>query len=766
MWLQQSNAASQPPCANRRSRRGTPGYSSADEVPRAISVGVPARVGALNPADRRVSSGFGSTHGVSANRETRGTRRRDIQGLRAVAVTLVVLDHFTGWPTGGFIGVDIFFVISGFLISSLMLREYDRTGSISLRSFYVRRMRRLFPAAFACLAAVAVASLYLFNRSRAIDSVVDTGWALAFMANWRFAIKGTDYLQAELAPSPVQHYWSLAVEEQFYFVWPLLLIMMLTLGNRWSRRAGTSPGRGPVLAGTLVISVLSFGWALYETGTNPTVAYFSSLTRAWELGVGVVVALAAARFSPTRAVRTVLAWVGLIGIGGSAVLISPLSAFPGPTAIWPVLATAALLLSGLGGTPPPMVVLNNPVSDFVGKISYSLYLWHWPVVVFLEPRLPWEGLGAFTVLAVVSLALSTLSFFFVEEPFRRASGLGYELHLPWTARARRSAKRRKLRRRLLAPALVVIAVLLVAPAVANVLRAPETLSTEGVAGARALTEGSTANAPSDVSFAPAVDQLADDVPILYAKACHQYRDGTRAAACTFDYSKGQDNPVTVALVGDSHAVQWFPALDIVAEQQGWLLQTYTKAACPLNAAVLAYPAPTRYDACVTWNEGVMQELTRTGFDRVIVAASASYSALLADGELVRGSRADQLMAQGYTESWEELVSAGVPVVMVEDSPRPGVDVVECLALHTEEPAQCAFPRHSALRKSSPMKVAAEGMTGVQVVDLNDYICPDQECQMVVGGLVVYRDGNHLTASYSTSLAPMLKRALGDSASPE
>ncbi|MGB3185224.1 MAG: SGNH hydrolase domain-containing protein [Ornithinimicrobium sp.] len=207
-----------------------------------------------------------------------------------------------------------------------------------------------------------------------------------------------------------------------------------------------------------------------------------------------------------------------------------------------------------------------------------------------------------------------------------------------------------------------------------------------------------------------------------------------------------------------------PGGDIVAEEQGWVLQTYTKAACPLNAAVLAYPAPTRYDECVTWNARVMQELTRSGPDMVIATASASYTAVLSDEELVEGPDAYLLMAQGYADSWEELVSAGVRVAMLEDSPRPGIDVAECLSLNTDDPGQCAFPREAALQESSPMNTAAAGMGGVHVVDLNDYVCPDQECQMVIGGLVVYRDLNHLTASYAATLAPMLQRALGDSVS--
>jgi peptidoglycan/LPS O-acetylase OafA/YrhL len=215
--------------------------------------------------------------------------RGDIEGLRAVAVGLVLLDHVLGWPAGGFIGVDVFFVISGFLITGLLVRERERTGRISFRAFYVRRVRRLMPAALAALVATTLAAWALFPRGRFWEAVDDGVWALLFGANIHFAQQGTDYFQQTAAPSPFQHFWSLAVEEQFYLLWPALILAVFAL------RPG---GRGRLLGpAKVVVTAGSFAWSVHATMASPATAYFSTLTRAWELGVGALVAVAATPLS-------------------------------------------------------------------------------------------------------------------------------------------------------------------------------------------------------------------------------------------------------------------------------------------------------------------------------------------------------------------------------------------------------------------------------------------------------------------------------------
>ena len=351
---------------------------------------------------------------------TPASPRRDIQGLRALAVLAVIGAHAAGWPAGGVLGVDVFFVISGFLITGMLLREAKETGRVSLVGFYARRARRLLPAALVVLIAVAVAGWFMFNRIRGTQTLWDAAWAAAFASNWNFAAQGTDYFADTGAVSPVQHFWSLSVEEQFYLGWPLLLLIALALVGR--RRLAVVVG-----VASAVIVAASFGWALVQSDSQATVAYFSTLTRAWELGAGALVAalVPVLRRIP-RVIGAVAQWLGAAGIVASLLLIDPTSGgFPAPWAAGPVAATALVLAGGVAGDARQrhLFPLTNPVAVFLGDASYSLYLWHFPVVVFAETLLPASEFRLWIVLGA-SLVLGLASYLIVEQPLRYAPFLG------------------------------------------------------------------------------------------------------------------------------------------------------------------------------------------------------------------------------------------------------------------------------------------------------------------------------------------------------
>ncbi|WP_378148167.1 acyltransferase family protein [Cnuibacter sp. UC19_7] len=371
--------------------------------------------------------------------------RPDIQGLRALAVVAVILDHAIGWPLGGFVGVDVFFVISGFLITGLLLRDLERTGRVSFRDFYAKRMRRILPAALVVLAVTAGVGFVVFNVTRAWQTVWDAVYSLVFVANWRFAAQGTDYFHASDAVSPLQHFWSLSVEEQFYLVWPGLVMLLLLLLPAALRRgapasasasgAGSASARASVSASRMravrivvgvaaaIVVAASFGWAVVQTGSDPTVAYFSTLTRAWELALGAVLAAALPLLLRLPSVlRAVLGWVGLAGIVASFFVIDGGSTpFPGPGAALPVVATAVLIAGGVGGgRQRHLFPLTNPVSVFVGDMSYSLYLWHFPVIVFFAVLLPTPGPTTTGIVLATIGALALVSYFLVEQPLHRS----------------------------------------------------------------------------------------------------------------------------------------------------------------------------------------------------------------------------------------------------------------------------------------------------------------------------------------------------------
>jgi peptidoglycan/LPS O-acetylase OafA/YrhL len=289
--------------------------------------------------------------------------RRELQGLRAVAVLLVVLDH-AGVPflRGGYVGVDVFFVLSGYLITGLLLRQARRGGRIRLSEFYVRRARRILPAAVLTLVVTDLVAHQLLNLVRARQAVSDSVWAAFFMANVHFAQEGSDYFSQLQPPSPVQHYWTLAVEEQFYLVWPVVLAGVLTVPCLRRR----------LLWIVLAAAAASLAWSIHSTATDATYAYYSTATRAWELAVGAALAIAAPRL------RGAAAWLGLACICTAAVAFSSSTPFPGYAALLPTVG-AALVIAASNGSASRL--LSRAPLRYVGDRSYAFYLWHWPVLV-------------------------------------------------------------------------------------------------------------------------------------------------------------------------------------------------------------------------------------------------------------------------------------------------------------------------------------------------------------------------------------------------
>ena len=358
-------------------------------------------------------------HAPPADRRLR--YRADIQGLRAIAVLAVIADHLAGWPRGSFDGVDIFFVISGYLITGILVREFESRKTISFLGFYARRIKRILPAGLFVIGATLCATRVLAGIDRYHFAAKDAIAAVFFAANWRFAHTGVNYFNQALPPSPLQHYWSLSVEEQFYFVWPWLMLGLLLIGLRlrfWRHE------QARLVAGVaiVVLSGVSLWLAFVQTSSNPTVAYFSTFDRAWELGLGALIAVAARpleRFD--RRLRLVVALAGLVGILVSLFVVRSSPGFPAPWALLPTLSTAAVLGAGAGLTSRSLMPLTNPASQYLGNTSYGLYLWHFPVVVLIVAVFPQYSAAYWIVGLALIFGLSAASFHLLEDPARRGT---------------------------------------------------------------------------------------------------------------------------------------------------------------------------------------------------------------------------------------------------------------------------------------------------------------------------------------------------------
>jgi peptidoglycan/LPS O-acetylase OafA/YrhL len=675
--------------------------------------------------------------------------RADIQGLRAIAVSLVLLFHL--WPNrlgGGFVGVDVFFVISGFLITSHLYSRPPRTGR-DLAAFWSRRVRRLLPASLLVLAATAVATRLVAPETQWAATAHEVIAAAMYVENWQLARSSVDYLAAENAASPVQHFWSLSVEEQFYLVWPVLMLLLVALSRRrgWRSGAVVSAGLGVVVAASLAFSVTA-------TVAEPASAYFITPTRIWELGVGALLAIAAAGAGPRLSatpgwLRALLAWAGLGAILVAGLRYTGATPFPGWQAALPVLGAAAVIGARAGetGASPVRLLALRPV-QLLGDISYSVYLWHWPMVV-LVPYVSGSHLGRLDKAAIILLTavLAWLSKTYVEDRFRFAvQGVP----------VRRSFQ-------LAAAGMAVVVALGVAQTV-EVGRREDTaratlakaLSSGGPCFGAAALSGGTDCAPSTRGpSVPAPAQAADDKTEAYDRDCFEPAPFTGVRRCVFGDPKGA---VSIALVGNSHAGHWLPAVERVARDKGWKVTTFLASECTANRAAVAWDATRKQRGCLGWAGKVLDQTSSGEFDLVVTSER--------NGRAAAGRTYDDsypAWLSGYRKVVAGWVRARTNVLVIHDTATPGAtlkSVPDCLAQHEDRLLACAGPRRRWVPRDPLVQAAREaGVASVSTVDLNDHLCDGDTCPAVIGGVTVYSDASHMTKTFATTLAPYLEPSL-------
>jgi peptidoglycan/LPS O-acetylase OafA/YrhL len=643
--------------------------------------------------------------------------RPDIQGLRAIAVAAVVLNH-AGIPgiSGGYVGVDVFFVISGFLISTHLVTGLERDGRVRFATFYARRARRILPASLAVLVLSVVGAMVWVPPLLRASTMQDAIATALYVPNYAFAVQGTDYLAQSTTPSLFEHYWSLGVEEQFYLVWPALLALVWLVGRR-SRRA-----LGAVLA---VVVVSSLVCAVLLTYQAQPWAFFSLWSRAWELGLGGLVALAL-RARPQvlpPVVAAVAGWAGVAGILVAVAVYSGGTVFPGIAALLPVAATGLVILAG--ATPTrfgPQLLLGTRPFQLLGLVSYSLYLVHWPILQLPQAAVGYQHplpLWAKALLAVAAVPVAWLMYRFVEDPARRA---------PWLARAR---PRRSL---LAAGAGAALAATLAVVAIAVTAVMP--LDAGRAVARTAPTDPPAATGIVASNLTPSLRAASSDNPGIYADGC----EVTYVSATPIPCSTGSGGR-TIVLFGDSHAAEWYPALQRVVAASGDTLVTQTKSACAsIDVEQTWEGAP--YTSCGTWRDAVIAQL-RAHPPAMVVLADYTASIGGADPE---GRWRDGM------ESTIRTLSAFTEVVLIADTPdlrdSPGV----CLSAHLDDTASCTKAASDAL--DAPGRrgtAAAASATGTPLIDLTGYFCSDV-CPPIIGNVLVYRDSHHMTATYSASLA--------------
>lgn len=683
--------------------------------------------------------------------------RDDIQGMRALAVGLVILAHAGfGTVAGGFIGVDLFFVVSGYLIIGLLLREAQERGRTSVTGFYARRARRILPAASLVLVVTLAVAAWEWSLLRVSEVVKDVVWSAFFAANFRFTSVETDYFASGEPPSPVQHYWSLAVEEQFYLVIPFV-VLIVTAAVRGGVAAGNAVTpeqrrrlRRWLALALLAISAASLLWSVVLTENDRTTAYFSTPARAWELGAGGLAAMVVSdrgRRLLRRWQAELLGWAGLALVLWAAVSYDATTAFPGVAAAVPVLGAALMLVVGAteagAGTLFNRALSVRPLT-LIGAWSFSLYLWHWPVLQFAESH--WGRPLTHPRLAAVlllTLGLSVLSYYLVEEPFRRG--------VTW-----RPARRALL----LYP--VSLAVVLggawagnhyVDRQIAEMAGNPSIVVSD-YDQARLSDDPTTALVQASLLAAdeghpvPGAlrPQLGDVRESIAPLGECDYREGMRRLCPTGD----PDADRVIVVTGDSHARAWGPAFTRIGEQHGYRVYHLVYSGCPANTATRADPADGGdWPECEEFKAWVLDQVKELRPEAVVVANNAYRSHPFVD-----------VQDEGLAEELAELRKSADRVTVVGNMPvvsrMPGV----CLATRDADLGTCVQEPHGKPRRMQRAFADIAAAQGARFVDVHRWFCDHGRCPAVIGDYVSMRDKDHVTVEYAEELAAPLAEALG------
>ncbi len=731
--------------------------------------------------------------------------RLDIQGLRAVAVLLVLVFHL--WPEiigGGYVGVDVFFVISGFLITGHLLSHPPRRPH-DLFVFWGRRIRRLLPAALMVLVVTAVASYLIAPDTRWGATATEVIASALYVENWVLAGSSVDYLLAEHDPTPVQHYWSLSVEEQFYLFWPVLLLVVFWLvarvrlvrGSVGEERPGPRSSNGPwrprgappepprsglaaARAAFIAVAAGSLFLSITATSTEPASAYFVTPTRIWELALGGVVATLPSLSGLGRAGKAAdpVAWIGLGMVVAAGVSFSSDTPFPGSAALLPVIGTAITIFAAAAGPWSPTRVLRIRPIQHLGDTSYSIYLWHWPLLVLWKTAVgdvtPIASIGILTA----TIVLATATKLVIEDPLRFAprlqrlkatftlAGVGMVVVCMLGSVELLAARQRIDAAAASLPGGIVSDGPLVQtdpegdplpPPTLEPGATPEpeptdapaaTFSSSSCDGAAAIVRGFDV-CPQDPAarMRPPPIAAQSDYSDSYRDGCWNYAPFATQRVCT--YGKGT---VRIALVGNSHAGQWLPALQVLAKRNHWTITTFLASQCNATDARLEFYVAAKIDGCLGYGRWVLGATGGHAFDLVVTSERQSVN--------TQGDNwADTAAAAraGYSTYLQRWSASGAKVLILRDTPFPGRFIPDCLAAHpTNQPACAGTP--ADWRSRDPLFDAARqlALPGIETLDTTDFFCTDTACPAVIGSVVVYLDKSHMTATYSRSIAPFIE----------
>lgn len=636
--------------------------------------------------------------------------RADIEGLRAIAILLVIGAHF-GLPgmSGGFIGVDIFFVISGYLITGLLVREHAETSNIRLLRFYANRFRRLFPALATMLVASSLAAYLILPETQNLAQSKAAAMAAVWVSNLHFTFADVNYFAAETSTNIFLHTWSLGVEEQFYILWPLLILLTV----RFFTIAKSEHAIWTMLS---IVMAVSLAGCLVVAQDYPIQAFYLMPTRAWQFAAGAMIWLVASRKPLSNPCSNSLALAGYLLLLASLILITRSTTYPGALALLPTLATCALLWSGSRSASLASKLLSLKPLQRIGRLSYSWYLWHWPILILGEHLMPIKGNILNTLLAIgLSLLIAAVTHYLIENPIRY--GQAKQAKPIWQV------------------GITVAAMVLLN---SQLLRW-NTLAEDNLASQTNRYTGART-----------------DLPFFYRDGCDDWYQSDQLKPCSYG---SESAPKTVVLMGDSIGAQWFPTLTRMFNPADWKIIVLTKSSCPMVDEPFFYKRIGReYTECTTWRDRAISWLNNQKPDIIFLGSTAS------------NSFTDQQLTAGTLRILKKLSPHASAIYVIEANPVLGFNGPECLMQHSQtRPEKCSTSIAGTSKYAhvaNTLKSTTSKYENTHWLETATFVCPENNCKAERDGVIIFRDSQHLTASFTETAASHFERQMAKKKQPE
>jgi peptidoglycan/LPS O-acetylase OafA/YrhL len=671
-------------------------------------------------------------------------KNKEIQGLRAIAVIGVVLYHANfQWIPGGFLGVDVFFVISGYLISQMIVKELSATGKVDLPNFYARRLRRLLPTAILVIIATLSVGRHLISPIRHKTIAIDAISSIFYGANYRFYFSQIDYLNIGAKPSLFLHFWSLAVEEQFYLFWPLLLL----IGWKFFKRFG-------VLIILVATAAFSFYYSLLFTKSNPTFAFYSLPTRAWEFALGAITFLLISKLNGFwKLFRFIFGWAGLAGLIYSFITITDTQEFPGMISLIPTIATALVIAASSKGKFFGSFLLTNPLFYGIGAISYSLYLWHWPVYQLMS-----EVIGAefnqinLIIYALILIVITVATYYVIEKPIRSYKRLGRRPSYGFIWGGITS-----LIATFVAISIMGLTLPIISSPIAqgqNIVVIAEPSPTPTLISNATPSPEIQSNLPTRTTTPINLSVLTD---VYFDGKCQSKNTEIEVKKCVSGDPTGKKN---IVIFGDSHATQWIPALNEIGIKNNYKISVLTKAGCPAADLTVLYEINKKlqkYPECAAWrNNAILEINSNQNPDLIIMSATGAYNVGTDPKKNL------DYWLNGYKTTITNLQKYSDRIMILNDTPHSGSPTsLDCLGKNLENPSRCDLNYADSVSPFNRINYLDQiGLIySIPIIDPIPWLCNEGNCPAVLNGVAAYADARHMAARMSIELAPLLEQAI-------